>query len=262
MYRYFNHLSLDVVIGGVISYLFFIHFLSMQTNAVALVLLGTSIWIIYTIDHIADTRKAHLHNERRTFHNFSYPASRFLIVLLIGLNSILVFWLDKEVLIIGILICAAVLIYLLSIHLFNWKKYFHKEGSIAFLYCAGILVDPLTRYNGEVNFTLFSTILTFFLTVFLNLQLFSILDFKEDFQQGFPSLSQSIGLKNANLLFLVTSIITLFFITLQTGSTLLFMSLMFFILQYLFWRRNSSFVKKNFRYLGDGIFYLPIIGLL
>lgn len=57
-YRYLNALSLDVVLGGVISGLFFAKLLEVTLPSQVLVELALAVWVIYTLDHLWDAYRS------------------------------------------------------------------------------------------------------------------------------------------------------------------------------------------------------------
>lgn len=57
LYRAVNQLSLDVAFGAMVCAAFFSHILHIQLQSNVLALLGLTVWVIYTTDHLLDVQK-------------------------------------------------------------------------------------------------------------------------------------------------------------------------------------------------------------
>ena len=64
-YTYIRWLSLDIVAGAIFVSLFLSSELGVVLSAIEIALLGLSVWLIYTTDHLLDVRKRTVVTARR-----------------------------------------------------------------------------------------------------------------------------------------------------------------------------------------------------
>jgi hypothetical protein len=103
LYKVFNLLNLDVVVGAVISALYFAKLLAAKVNVFGILALGLTVWIIYTADRLLDVKKmsATPTSERHKFHQKNYNILFFLLVIVTILVGISIPLLNERVIIGG-----------------------------------------------------------------------------------------------------------------------------------------------------------------
>lgn len=263
-----QNLSLDVTAGAVISSLFVAKVFNVQLSLNMLFGLGIAIWLIYTIDHLLDGHFASNQpkNRRHAFHQRHKIKLLFFscIVFLLGLINLT--YLPDMTIKFGLVLAAFVLFYFGSLHLLKINKTWHKEILAAIIYTVGVFAAPLSQMDlirwQEVLF-----IAQFFLLVITNLFLFPVYEHEIDRQDQLQSIVTTkgkvfvnqliLGMILLNLILMMAAII--FEQSYESTLILLSMNLVLFLL----WKWPGVFqVNDRYRFLGDGIFFLPLIYLL
>jgi len=255
LYRSAQYLSLDIVLGAVILLRFFSNILSVSPSIYVYFLLGASVWLIYTIDHIKDSKKAKEALRGRYQFHLKYEKILWtLIAVLLVCCFFCLFYLERSLLVSGGVLLLLSFIYLIVQQFFS--RYGAKELYVAMIYSLGILIAPFTMIR---SFHLTYFFLLFLLT-FLNLMLFSWFEKEEDMRDGFNSIAtlfKSVMLEKVILLNLVLG---LTFAILMDYSLISFYFLLAFS-SYAFLFIRDKWAVKNHRYrtVGDGVFLIPIL---
>lgn len=267
-YKYINYLSIDVAIGAVISSAFMGRLLGAEINAIVCLTLGLVTWSIYTFDHLLDAKKGEV-LARLPRHNFHLKHFNLLSILLLSALSIvlvLLFFLPIRVILIGTSLGLIVILYFISINFLHWKKVYHKEITVALVYFSGIMVGPLSSPTINLETTKWFFLPGFFILILLNLLIFSMYDQKADISNNFPSIFRVLKKPNTLSLIYVLMILFVFGVVIQlinsTDYLYLITTLMFVVLCLLHFYSYSNFCKNYYRYLGDGIFLIPVIYLI
>ena len=182
-------LSLDITAGAILVSMLFCQELNTQYSWQEMTLLGLSVWIIYTIDHVLDGRKSDngLLSERRMFHR----SNQQLFVILVGMAMVcaiaLLFYVSKELIVLGTGLTILSSMYFL----FGAKVPAIKEFSGALIYAFGVCLIP---FMSTVKATLFPMGLLFLLAS-LNLVLFSYLDRYVDKKEAMSSFTTELGVR-------------------------------------------------------------------
>lgn len=232
------------------------------------IVLGLTVWCIYTFDHLMDARKkeGEISSDRHLFHKEHQGILIRVLLIALLLDGLLVFFLPTITLVYGVFLGFLVLVYFLSIHLMAQRAIVHKELTIAVIYTAGVCLGAISTFEGSFQVHHYIILVSFFFIVLLNLLIFSFFDREADQSARFPSLVQSLGILNSRRLITglsllsAASILIIFWYGNYHEALMLF--IMFVILQLLFWFAGNRLLKENYRYLGDGIFLLPILQLL
>lgn len=187
-----NWLSLDVVLGAMAGMLFFSRLLHVSLDWKMDLLLGLSVWVIYTADHLLDSKgKAELDlSPRHQFHarNFKTLGAIVLLAMAIGLlGAIQVLgWSQELYWSIGLALLIAG-----SMVLIRWggeKMNGWKELSTAIYYGLGVSWIPMLRAHAlDLNWKYGLLVGLFISLAFVNLLMLSCLDREQDKQAGFPS---------------------------------------------------------------------------
>ncbi|MEM1407467.1 MAG: hypothetical protein AAGG59_11880 [Bacteroidota bacterium] len=265
VYRYFNLLNLDVVAGAVISSMAFACLLDVEVSWAASSLLGLTIWSIYTFDRLMDARykKDALQSDRHRFHNNKASLLGWLVTACILFSAILLFFIPPITVLWGATLACCVLAYLATIHLLKIKWLVYKEVVIATIYTLGVMLAPLSIYQGDYGISFLLCGVIFFVIVLFNLLVFSIYDEDFDLKSDLPSLVTVLGKKPVNTLLHVMSAFLIVLILLgyiryadPIFIVFLFMSTVLIIIHRY---DHLNFFQLNYRLMGDAVFLLPLI---
>src|SRR5687767_11082148 len=151
-YQYVNILSLDITAGAIISALFFAKIFNVQIKPYGLVALGTTVWIIYTADHLRDAKKIKhkASTQRHRFHQLYFFPLVYFLCAAIFIDAVAIVFIRKQVFEWGLILSALVAFYLIV------QQYlrFLKEFFIAALYTCGVLLLSISITSLDVNMAL------------------------------------------------------------------------------------------------------------
>jgi hypothetical protein len=263
--RLLNNLSIDVVSGAIASSIFFSTVFQTPISVLVLTLLGLSVWIIYTVDHLLDVKnsKPVVISDRHIFHQQNSKSIKLGLATALILTSFLVFQMPNTITYAGVVLAVIVGAYIF----FNNRLGASKELVAALFYCAGVCLPALVFVETQIPLVHRLLITQFFITALTNLILFALMERDEDKANRFNSIATLKSVKQVNfllvLLFLVSIGLFLFQVQLSMhwmpSGILFFMNL---VLCVLFIFQNASFVRRHYRLIGDGIFLMPIVILL
>lgn len=229
------------------------------------VTLGFSVWIIYILDRLLDNQKIDNHpTERHIFHRHNARVLWYFIGVLTFICSILIFYLPINIIIFGSIISLFTAIYLLIISKISSKNNFqhYKEPITSFVYVSGVFGTTIL-HNPIFNSILIGFI--FLLIVFQNLLLFSLLEFKKNI--NVCNLAGYLGIKKSNKIniFITFLIIILGFYLVYSSNAnyqthvIIIEILMSIILLIINQLDYFFMVNDRYRWVGDGIFLLPLL---
>jgi 4-hydroxybenzoate polyprenyltransferase len=257
LYRYVNLLSLDVVAGSVCCALFFGKAYGTALDANTLVVLGLTVWLIYTADHLLDASKIRDNavTKRHSFHQKHNLTLLIVSLIVLIVDFVLTVSLPGEILSRGIIALVFVALYLI----FHSHFTFFKEAISAVLYCTGIFITVMPSTFNTLHMLLF---LQFFLVVAMNLILFAWFEVDYDVKQKSQSLATSLGKRKTGIIIWILFILNTLiwccsFANLE--SSVLWMMALLHIGVFI----ASSFFARDERYrlTGDAIFLLPLVYL-
>lgn len=265
VYRFLNVLSLDVVGGAVVSALFFANLLHVQVLPYGLSALGLTVWIIYTTDHLRDAKaiKHDASSLRHRFHQRYFKTLLLLAGIAIAIDSVVIFFITKQVFEWGLRLAAIVAVYLFV------QRYLRivKELFVAFLYTAGVLLPslPVTSIAGSQLPAIL--ILQFTLVAWVNLLIFSWFDYEHDRVDRQVSFATLSGKNFTSTFIWVLSLFQLLIavwnwrVNYYRDTTVLF-CFMHTALLVVFVRLKNHTHDDRFRLMGDAVFFLPGIYLI
>ncbi len=247
-------LSLDIVIGVVILLRFFCAQLEIQVTWHVYFLLASTVWLIYTLDHIQDADKApKAKRGRYIFHRRHKSILIIVAICLIFLMIPFAFFIPLAILLGGLLLGLLSLVYLLVQS--KLPKYFSKELYVAIVYSTGILLVPIIMGQSFQ----WDILVLLILLSFTNLILFSWFEEKEDASDGFNSLATEVGGKRLEklTLLLISVGFSLSIIKWDVIHVFFLIAFSMYVMMVLF----PVWFKKNERYrsLGDSVFLFPIL---
>jgi 4-hydroxybenzoate polyprenyltransferase len=265
LYKFINILSLDVAAGAVVCTLFFANIMNVKILPQGSISLGLTVWIIYTADHLLDTRKLKqdASTERHRFHQRHFKSLFLLLIIAILVDVSQVYFLRSIVFMDGLFLAFLVGIYFLI----QQRIGFLKELLGAILYTAGVLLIPLS-VNDQLSLPFILLIVQFGTIAWINLLLFSWIDKPMDEKDKHHSFATTFGfvITQRVLLFLFSVIAVLMVIQLLifpiNALAIWILSLMAMFLLWIFLKRDYFEKEDRYRLLGDAVFLLPIIYLI
>jgi 4-hydroxybenzoate polyprenyltransferase len=265
-YRLLNILSIDVALGSVCCAAWFAKLLDVSLRPQALIVLGLTVWIIYTADHLVDAKRTEgpASTQRHRFHQQHFSLLLIVLILTVVVDVILVSFIKQAVFQWGFVLSLVMVAYFL---IQRFLKYL-KELTVAIIFSCGVLLPSVAVTHKPIDFSLALIIAEFMLTALLNLLLFSWFDRdndREDKRESFVTLAGERGSKGfVGAVFLLNAVLligTAFYIPTMIGNMAILM-LMNAILAFMLFRPNYFQPNDRFRIIGDAVFLLPIIYLL
>lgn len=262
-YQYINILSIDVVIGAIISSLFFGRLLNHQLSNVVLIALGLTVWMIYTVDHLRDARniKGVASTDRHRFHQRYFKKIVWVLLAVIVVDVVAISLLPPDVVIAGFILGFAVLLYLML----QRSLKFMKEFFVAVLYTAGVLMPSVSDLDDGLLIVHYITIAQFAITALMNLLLFSLFDHEVDRSDRQHSFVTWFGPRlTSTTIFLlgVLNIVSgIWMWTVDVRVAVVFIAMNMMLLGILFLKHHL--VHNNYyRIMGDAVFFIPVICLI
>ncbi|MEQ8304065.1 MAG: hypothetical protein RIB47_11780 [Cyclobacteriaceae bacterium] len=262
-YRTINILSIDIALGAVVSALFLGKALRVKPDIASLLCLGITVWIIYTADHLLDARRIAgvASTLRHRFHQENFRSIFVILLVAIFLNSILLFFVGRTVLMFGGVLSLLVCLYFL----FQRHLSFLKEGIGAILYTAGVFLPIEVQISRSASTYELSLITMFTITALVNLTLFSWYDLEHDKMDNQSSLSVQFGKRAVSVflyLLFATQLSIAILVTGLNGYLSLPVSIvigMNFLLFLIFKRPDALASEDRYRMAGDAVFIFPIL---
>jgi 4-hydroxybenzoate polyprenyltransferase len=147
---------------------------------------------------------------------------------------------------------------------------YHKEIIVALVYTCGVIVGPFSLYQGTLTTPHILVTIQFAVLAFSNLLLFSYFEMEIDLHQNFGSLPRSIGKSTARslvmglLLFVMLTVLVCWLTCPEQdvikNSQWIILLMSFSLMAIYKW---SEFFRQHdrYRFLGDGIFFIPVLVL-
>jgi hypothetical protein len=266
----FHLLNLDVVFGAMICNIMFWKLPSGDgiVSKTSIIILGLSVWIIYVLDRLLDNQKnALIFTERHFFHQTNQKILWLFVIICIFVGAVLLFFIPFNIIKFGIVICLITGLYLLIVNKVSSEDSFqhYKELLTAFVYTAAVWGTAILEKFNVVS--LFLGLIFLFIT-FQNLLLFSYFEL-----ENFPetnNLAKFFGKKSSKYIifgiFLFIIVLGGFsFVILENSYQYriliieIFMSFSLILITYF---QKFTLQHDRFRWLGDGIFLLPLLIIL
>lgn len=269
--KYIQYLSLDVVLGALISSAFLADLFGVQMPVSVYVGLGIAIWLIYTLDHLLDARRISEEavNPRHAFHQRHQKSITVAVIAVFVLGVFNLWYLPFETVRLGLVLVTLVGLYLFSVHLLKVKKIWHKEFSAALLYTIGILTGPLSLQS-QFDLKMVMIAALFFLYAMINLLLFPLYEETSDREDAMISIVTIWGRENVEnvlrILFLIVVLVLGFVLMSETNALnlkqILVFAFMWLGLLAIFLKSDFFSIQNRYRWVGDGVFLVPILALV
>jgi 4-hydroxybenzoate polyprenyltransferase len=257
-YKLLNALSIDVALGAVCCSVGFAHLLHVPLSVYSLSSLGLTVWIIYTTDHLLDAKRIEktASSQRHKIHQIYFKPIAAMLLLAIVMDIFLLFFISKQLVYYGFLLSCIIALYLF----FNRRLRSTKEFLAAALYFSGVFL-PIVSTGGTKILSVTSTIISFFITVLINMILFSWFDVQVDLKDDSKSIAVIFGDRIIGrfliMLFVIQAVLLSIFAYTLTPS-LIVMGAMNAVLFFLYFKRKTFQRNENYRLLGDAVFFFPV----
>ena len=236
-----------------------------EHSILVVVILGFSVCIVYVLDRLLDIQKKDVHlTERHIFHQEHAKVLWYFIGFLTLISTILVFFLPTNIIFFGIIISLITGIYLIVLSRISTQNNFqhYKEPITSLVYVSGVFGTTILP-NLTVNSLVIGFIFLF--VVFQNLLLFSLLEFKKSTNSY--NIVAYFGIKKSNfsifMIAFINIILGLFLIYYSTSAyeisvvgIEIAMSLILLIINQF---DHFFMINDRYRWVGDGIFLLPLL---
>lgn len=268
-------LSFDVVIGSIFCGSFVVKLLNIEPSFVWWLVLPISVWIIYTLDHIIDGYKLknNAHTLRHYFH-FRYfkPLIYVLGILSIVIFILVLFFLERQILIFGVIAALITALYLAGVYFFQKKGswFFQKELFVALVYTIGVWGGPASLIDFNLQLYQWISLVVFFILVLTDLFVFSLYERQTDQLDGHNNITVNLGKKGTERLIFI-NITLVFFISIALiifgHNQMVLVAAKIFMIMALILAGLVVFQDKLrnhslYRYIGELIFWLPGLALL
>lgn len=276
IYQLINILSLDVVVGSVLTGVFACKVLSVEINFWWLVIMALAVWVMYTADHLLDARRikanSNIKRHRFHYHNMRIILPVWIAIAIACIVSSLIM-LERDIIYMGILLGICILIYFGVVH-FNKERrpfFLQKELFIALTYVLGIWLAPIVWYGKNPEGTMLMIIANLVLLAWAEGIMASWFELHEDTTDRHVSFTVLFGKKTSRrlicfliILVIVFSITGIFMISnspiikIAFAIEFLMGTVMAILISY------PGFFKKDglYRYFGEAIFLMPGLILL
>ncbi len=272
-YKYFNFLSLDVVLGAMSGGILAAKLLHTNINYCWLSILGISVWMIYTADHLLDSlqSKNKAPAKRRLFYRKYFKLLVvFEVCFLILVLFLSIRFLQPKIVEAGLTVSLFIAIYFLTIFLFNAKKtlWMQKEFIVALIYTIGIFITPFIEAYPNIKVSQILIFSSFLLTVWSDILLIAIFEYDKDKHDAFSSLPIMVGIKKSILImyllltasFILLLIANSFFSTNKIYLWSSFIILLIGVIQVLIHKQKTYFENnERYRIITEAIFFLPAL---
>ncbi|MDJ1495766.1 hypothetical protein QNI19_22710 [Cytophagaceae bacterium DM2B3-1] len=267
IYEKISILSLDVVAGAVCCSAMFARQMHIKIFWYQYFVLASSVWLIYTIDHLLDAvRNPTLISPRHRFHKKYQKTLCILSVLVCVITTWLAFTkLPIAVIWFGMALGASMLVYLALTHFFSFS-FFFKEGWVAFLYTLGVWGSVAVQTSHIQQTHLFAGGI-FGMIILQQAMLLAWYESEEDTQQEMLSLMQRQNAAHLHL-FLKALIILALGATIgcllllnntsldqKVWLTLLIIASLLSVITFFSGLFREAY---SYRFLSDGILLLPV----
>lgn len=259
-YSYINVLSLDIAIGAVISSCLINRALQVSPSIHHYLVLGLSVWIIYTLDHLLDARRVkHAATDRHRFHQRHFKPMALVLFVLTVVNLILALSLPAGTIEAGIGLSLVAGLYLL----FQHRLYFFKEMAGAVFYTAGVSLPAIVTRHYDVSIGEVLTLTHLAVVAWTNLLVFSFFDILADQHQGQVSFATQWGERTTRhvIVFMFVLSLVLFMLersTFQTGYGWIWLTMSVILCSMTVFK--EFFLRHDrYRLVGDAVFFLPVV---
>ncbi|MBO6517526.1 MAG: hypothetical protein JJ975_13350 [Bacteroidia bacterium] len=266
---FINCFSLLVVAGAVSTAYFFGQLFHAHLGYAFYWLLGSTIWIIYSFDHVLDGMKQGEESVSvRHYIHFRYRKIIVPTVSALAVFNLFVayYFLTPKLLQFGLGLTALVILYFSLVHVVKrLKTSWFKELFVSVVVCCGMVVLPGISGDMDASFASLSLVACMILINYANLLLFSFYDYDSDIRNGLTSAATEWGkekIKSVIMNVLASAFALFVFWTFSVTSKVklpvsVVIMIMFNVLLLLYIQEERFQEKGRYRFWGDFIFLVP-----
>ncbi len=268
---FLRFLSLEVVFNALAMGLFACAWLDLRMPLPWWWLLGSTVWVVYTLDHLSD---AFLKTTMPLIPRHRFHRKHWLVLLLaicfISVTNLLVLWYfpNRKVFVGGLALSIFVGLYLLAMRYHHWlRKHLPKELMVALIFVIGVWFGPLLYLAQVPQGKDILVMGLFVLLAFVETALMSYFETDLDQKDGHSSFSLAWGKEKARitLISLVLACMLLLGLLLLLSSVqacdagMVILWLMALLLLVILLLPDFFERKKLYRPAGDLVFMLPAL---
>jgi 4-hydroxybenzoate polyprenyltransferase len=192
--------SLDIVAGAIAALVFSSTVMGTQLHRGYYLIMGITVWLIYTVDHLMDGAKSggksEVYSRNFFFHN-RVPIILAVLLLLVFDFRLIIYRLDEKIIEFAMGPGIAVMVYLVLNRFYgnSSKWFFIKEVWITIIYTLAIWGGPVIYAGDIISLPQMMIIGSFGLIIFGNVLIYSIYERETDELEGHRSFVSDFGLK-------------------------------------------------------------------
>lgn len=260
-------MSIDIAIGAVCCSRLLYYILEVNSHWYYDLVLGLTVWIIYTTDHLIDAYliKKEASSFRHRLHQKHFKLISLISFLALAINAYLTLhYFPVKIIIAG----SALLLFVIAHQTLNYFVkstffLFGKEVRIALGYSLGLALSPFMIAN-QINTEAVIALSIIFLLALINVLFFSTIEKEADLNDQMNSISLRWQRnKIFNCIRIISSLCFLLcflFIYYSNNSIVGAILLSMLLILILSFRNSKGLVYGDlYRSLGDGIFIIPLI---
>ncbi|MRS61731.1 hypothetical protein GJJ30_10575 [Larkinella terrae] len=273
MLRKAHYLSLDVVVGAVISHIMVARLPDghRPVGWATTLLLAICVFVIYAVDRLYDVHKSLTTNSEMTirhrFHAENRLVLRQVLLGLVAVCAILLFWLPKSVILFGtgLALFSGAYVWGVSRLGVSNSKLAWKEPAVTLAYTVGVWGSSWAQ-KPTIGWSEIGLGVLFLFIVFQNLLLFSVMESYE-FPDTAYNLATILGfdrsdvvLRTITVVVTVLALVIFFMADDRFAQRAAVIEGMMSAVLYLIQRYPNRFLTdERYRWIGDGIFWLPVL---
>jgi len=211
IYRYFQFLGLDIVLGALASSCFASRLFQARPGMIWWITLALTVWLLYTGDHMLDAWRQRK-KVKREMHQFLLRHRKVILYALgvvAAVDVILVLnLLEREVFKFALILAGLVLLFYAMRHVFRKNRVLFIPGEffVLLLYLAGTWLGPVVMADAVFESSQALVALLFAAVLLMNLGVISLYDLQLDSRMGISSLAQILGKKSTRNLLITTGV--------------------------------------------------------
>lgn len=233
--------------------------------------LATTVWIIYTIDHLMDGYKNVNTQSIIVRHNYHFKHKKVMLILLVTLSAFTLWasftFMNTKIILNGIVLFFLIILYFGLVHFFQNKSnhYFHKELFNALAYMAGIILAPSIWKDTTWSTYQILILIGLVLLVWAEGVMASWFDFENDLHDGHKSFATAFTKVNTKyflvalhiMIFILLKIAVFYINNWLQFSAILIEAVMNLGLLLIILFPKKMIINDRYRILGEMIFWLP-----
>lgn len=268
---YLSYLSFEVVFGACAMCYLVTRWFNYDLDLNWYFLLGSAVWIIYTLDHLWDakSREPQFLPDRHLFHLKYFNILVYTLIFVVIATAIDAFQFlnTDQWKLLGFCLLGCGVYFVLNIYLES--IFLMKELIISFLYTIGISFPILAQPDLHLHLPDYLFLGMIFFTAWLNLLAFAKISINEDQISKFKSLALVMGVVGLKRIFVVSAfvycilfILNVFFHYNDAMFYIMILVSIGLVQMMIFIFSNKETPLKVLRLVGDMVFMLPFFLLL